>query len=174
VFEVDHPATQAWKAKRLRAAGITIPRGVVFVPVDFERQTLADALPASGLRTDLPAFFSWLGVVPYLTERAFVETVEFIASMPASSGVVFDYGVSRSALNPAERVLLDALSARVAAAGEPFRLFFEPNQLADLLRGKGFRYLEDLGRDEVNARYFSGRADGFHLTGNAHLVSARI
>jgi len=174
VFEVDHPATQAWKEDRLRAGGIAIPPDVVFVPVDFERRKLSEAMRESGLRMDAPAFFSWLGVVPYLTERAFVETVEFIASMPERSGVVFDYGVSRSALKPAEQVLLDALAARVAAAGEPFQLFFEPEELADRMRRMGFGHVEDLGREEMNARYFDNRADGFRLTGNAHLLSARV
>src|SRR5271167_272110 len=48
VFEVDHPATQAWKREQLQAAGIAIPPSLTFVPVDFERQTLADGLGQSG------------------------------------------------------------------------------------------------------------------------------
>ena len=100
------------------------------MPVDFERQNLRSELEQGGLQMDHPAFFSWLGVVPYLTDRAFEETLEFIASMPQPSGVVFDYGVARSALKWTERLVLDALAARVAAAGEPFQLFFEPEQLA--------------------------------------------
>jgi methyltransferase (TIGR00027 family) len=61
VFEVDHPATQAWKRERLQNAGIEVPQSLVFVPVDFERQQLAAELEQSGFETRLPAFFSWLG-----------------------------------------------------------------------------------------------------------------
>src|SRR5271169_5540690 len=48
VFEVDHPATQAWKREQLLAAGIAIPFSLTFVPIDFERQTLADGLVQCG------------------------------------------------------------------------------------------------------------------------------
>src|SRR3954453_4097871 len=44
IFEVDHPATQAWKRERLAQAGIAVPPALSFVPVDFERQTLSDSL----------------------------------------------------------------------------------------------------------------------------------
>ena len=160
VLEIDHPATQEWKRDQLRTAGITIPPEVVFAAVDFERQSLAYGLETAGFHRDEPAFFSWLGVVPYLTDRAFGDTLAFLAALPAGSGVVFDYSVARSSLKFAERLALDALSARVAAVGEPFQLFFEPQQLAERLRRAGFRQIEDLGPDEINARYFSRRADG--------------
>jgi methyltransferase (TIGR00027 family) len=174
VFEVDHPATQQWKRELLQRAGIGIPGETVFVPVDFECETLSTGLERSGFRMDHPAFFSWLGVVPYLSERAFKDTLNFIAALPKPSGVVFDYGVARSALSGRERFILDALAARVAAAGEPFRLFFEPEQLAVRLREMGFGHIEDLGADEINRRYFSGRTDGLQLKSNlGRLVSAR-
>lgn len=174
VFEVDHPATQQWKRELLQAAGIEIPSEAVFVPVDFESETLSAGLERSGFRMEHPAFFSWLGVVPYLSERAFEDTLTFIAALPKPSSVVFDYGVARSALSWKERFMLDALAARVAATGEPFRLFFEPGQLDDQLRGMGFRSVEDLGADEINRRYFSGRTDGLQLKSNlGRLVSAK-
>ena len=174
VFEVDHPATQKWKLGLLQSAAIRIPPEAVFVPLDFERQTLRTALEGAGLDLRQSAFFSWLGVVPYLSERAFDETLEFIAALPKPSGVVFDYAVARSALSWRERLMLDALAARVAAAGEPFQLFFEPEQLDARLERLGFPSREDLGSKEINARYFSGRSDGLELRGNlGRLLSAR-
>jgi methyltransferase (TIGR00027 family) len=175
VFEVDHAATQEWKRGRLRAAGIEIPAQTVFVAVDFERQSLADALPSAGFRAGEPAFFSWLGVVPYLTEGAFLATMSFIATLPPASGVVFDYVVARHALSPREQLALDALVSRVAAAGEPFQLFFDPAALAAQVRRLGFRHLEDLDVAEINSRYFRGRADGLSIRGRAgHLLCARV
>jgi methyltransferase (TIGR00027 family) len=174
VFEVDHPPTQEWKREQLREAGISIPTDVVFVPVDFERETLADGLQSARFATEVKTFFAWLGVVPYLTEGAFSETLEFIASMPRGSGVVFDYAVARSSLNWMERFALDRLSARVAAAGEPFQLFFETEELAGRLRRMGFQHLEDLGAKEINSRYFQDRADGLRVRGGlGRLISAR-
>jgi methyltransferase (TIGR00027 family) len=175
VFEVDHPATQEWKRDLLRIADIPIPAEAVFAPVDFERDTLRDVLEQNGFNVKEPAFFSWLGVVPYLSERAFGETMSFIAAMPKPSGVVFDYAVARSSLHWMERFALDRFSARVAAAGEPFQLFFEPEQLAAKLQGMGFAHLEDLGSKELNARYFAGRTDGLRLRSNlGRLMYARL
>src|SRR5437763_15994596 len=65
VFEVDHPATQATKRQRLGASGIDIPSSLTFVPIDFTMTRLDDALRGAGFDATTPAFFSWLGVVPY-------------------------------------------------------------------------------------------------------------
>ena len=62
VFEVDHPATQAWKLERLAAAGIAVPESVVFVAADFERGNAARSA-CTGLLGSLPACFSWLGLL---------------------------------------------------------------------------------------------------------------
>jgi methyltransferase (TIGR00027 family) len=174
VFEVDHPATQAWKREQLRAAEINIPPETVFVPVDFERETIAEGLSRVGFATEQKAFFSWLGVTPYLTDRAFTETVTYIASMPFGSGVVFDYAVPRASLKFLERLAFDRISARVATAGEPFQLFFDPKQLADRLHQTGFTHLEDLGIEELNARYFRGRTDKLRVRGAlGRMISAQ-
>jgi methyltransferase (TIGR00027 family) len=82
VFEVDHPATQAWKLERLQAAGIAIPQSLKLVPVDFERQTLAAGLEHGGFDSGSPAFFSWLGVTPYLARESCMATLRFIVQLP--------------------------------------------------------------------------------------------
>lgn len=175
VFEVDHPATQAWKRSRLETAGISIPSTLTFVPVDFERERLPDALHTAGFDPAQITFFSWLGVTPYLTAEAAISTLTFIASMPPDSAVVFDYAVTRSSLEPQEQLALDVLASRVAKAGEPFQLFLEPDALAGMLKAAGFHHLEDLGPREINQRYFSDRSDGLRIaSGLAHLMHARV
>jgi len=173
VFEIDHPATQAWKRARLAAANIDVPDSVTFVPTDFERETLSDALRGTAFRFDAPAFFSWLGVTPYLTEGAFTETLAVVAAMPRTSAVVFDYAVPRESLNEKQKMALDALSALVGSIGEPFRLFWEPGKLEVRLRQMGFGEIEDLGREQLNARYFTGRTDDLRVRANlARLIRA--
>ena len=175
VFEVDHPSTQTWKREQLQAADIKIPPSLTFVPIDFEKQTLADGLENSGLDVSSAAFFSWLGVTPYLTREACMSTLSFIASMPAGSGVVFDFAVDPTLLNPGQRQALDALSKRVAAAGEPFQLFFNPGNLQDELTAMGFHRTEFLQGKDLNARYFSERTDGLLVRGSiGHLMAAWV
>ncbi|HEX4961569.1 MAG TPA: SAM-dependent methyltransferase [Thermoanaerobaculia bacterium] len=174
-FEVDHPATQAWKRRRLAEAQIPVPESLTFVPVDFERQTLATELVRAGFETSRAAFFSWLGVTPYLTEGAILATLGFIASLPSGSGVVFDYAVPPDSLSFWHRRAYDALASRVAAHGEPFRTFFDPPALAEQLGQLGFGYVEDLGTEEINERYFQDRSDGLRVAGEmGRLLAARV
>jgi methyltransferase (TIGR00027 family) len=175
VFEVDFPATQEWKRHQLKEAGIAIPPSVTYAPVDFEHQTLAEGLRLVGFDPAKPSFFSWLGVTMYLTEDAAMSTFAFIASTARSGGVAFDYTVPRESLSWIGRLALDAMSRRVAAAGEPFVTFFEPTALAERLRGMGFHSIEDLGADEINARYFKNRADKLRIVGRlGRLMSAEL
>ena len=171
VFEVDHPATQAWKHEMLAAADIVIPDQTTFVPVDFERQSLAQELAQSTFDLNQPCFFACHGVVPYLTLEAFRATIALIAQTPTSSGVTFDYGLPRDSLPPLERLSHDSLAARVAQAGEPFQLFFRPEEVRAELTA--FSRLEDLDIAAIAARFLAHRNDGLSLKGSAaHFLTA--
>ena len=162
------------EAPPAQATEIAIPPSVTFAPVDFERRTLAEGLGDAGFDASNPAFFSWLGVTMYLSDEAIASTLGFVASLPPGGGIVLDYVVPRESLGIIERMALDALSRRVEAAGEPFRTFFDPKALGERLIGIGFRSVEDLGADEINARYFGGRADGLRVGNVGRLLSAQL
>jgi methyltransferase (TIGR00027 family) len=156
VFEVDFPATQTWKQEMLQQAGLPItPPGLTYAPVDFESDTLAHGLEAAGFDPTQKTFFSWLGVVPYLTLEAFRSTVAFTATLPAGSGLALDYGLPREALSLKGKLAFDYLSARVRRAGEPFQLFFTPEQIAAELTVAGYTTIEDLNPAAITARYFA-------------------
>jgi methyltransferase (TIGR00027 family) len=165
VFEVDHPATQQWKRELLQRNRIAIPESVTYTPVDFERHSLSSQLRDAGFNQSAPAFFAWLGVVPYLTLEAFRGTVNFISGHPPGSGLTLDYGQPRAVLPLLERLAHDSLASRVEKAGEPFRLFFTPAEIVSEF--SRFHNLEDLGAREINARYFSGRTDQLAVRGTA-------
>jgi methyltransferase (TIGR00027 family) len=172
VFEVDHPATQAWKRACLQNAGIGVPESLTFAAIDFETQTLADGLRQAGFTADEPAFFSMLGVVVYLTRDAAMGTLKFVASLPSGTEIVLDYAISPSALSEGDRNRHDDVARRAAERGEPWLTYFEPSALTRDLRGIGFTRVEDLGPDEIHDRYFKGRADGLRLNGVARLLKA--
>jgi methyltransferase (TIGR00027 family) len=163
VFEVDFPATQIWKRDLLRKAAIPEPPNLTYVPLDFEHHTLREGLAEAGFDQQSRAFFGWLGVVPYLTLAAFRSTLDVIASQPPGSGVAFDYALSLEDLSPPLQQAHQALAARVAAAGEPFHLFFRSEQMENELRAAGFQQIEQLDSLDLNARYFLDRTDGLAL-----------
>jgi methyltransferase (TIGR00027 family) len=164
VFEVDFPATQQWKRELLGEVGIELPEGLTFVPLDFEHHTLGEGLAEAGFDRGAAAFFGWLGVVPYLTLAAFRSTLGVIAQLPAGSGVSFDYAVAPERLSALGKKAFDALAGRVAAAGEPFQLFFTPEEMVEELRRAGFKRFEQLDSEHLNEIYFKDRADGLKLS----------
>jgi methyltransferase (TIGR00027 family) len=173
VFEVDHPATQEWKRQILASTGISIPVLLTYVPVDFEKEPLAQGLESAGFNAQEPAFFSWLGVTPYLSRETVLGTLQWLISICPRNAVVFDYAVLRSSLSPIHRLGFDVLANRVAAAGEPFVGFFEPQEFGRELRQMGFAHIEDFGSAEINLRYFNQRRDGLGVTGGGRLMAAR-
>lgn len=174
VFEVDHPATQAWKRGRLALTGIAIPGSLTFAPVDFERQTLDEGLSRVGFDLHEPAFFSWLGVTPYLARDTTLNTLRLIHSLSAANAVVFDFAVPRESLSPDHRAAFDRLAARVAAVGEPFVGFFTAAELRLELRAIGYGLIEVLDSERINGRYFLDREDGLAVAGPlANLLCAR-
>lgn len=153
VFEVDHPDTQAWKRSLLDRAGIAAPASLTYAPIDFERQTLDEALAAVGFDPNQETFFTWLGCTPYLTKEAVWATCAAVGALRGGAHIVFDYAQPMSALAHEDRAALEASAARVAEIGEPWISFFEPEDLRTKLQSFGFTEIEDIGRSEIGARY---------------------
>jgi O-methyltransferase involved in polyketide biosynthesis len=103
-------------------------------------------------------------VVPYLTRDAFRSTLAAVGSLPQGTGLAFDYGVPPETLTPERRAIFDRLAERVAAAGEPFQLFFTPQQMQEELRRAGFSRVEQVDHEGLNQLYFADRADGLKLS----------
>ncbi len=172
VFEVDYPATQIWKRDRIKAAGLAEPRSLVFAPVNFERENLAEGLTRAAFKLDEPAFFQWLGVVPYLTTDAVSSTLKFISEVPQAA-VVFDYAEPFQNYPAERRASVMATAERAASRGEPWLSFFDPIKLLQLLRGEGFSLVEDLGLPEIAERFYGVLTRDIVLGPGPHIVRAQ-
>jgi methyltransferase (TIGR00027 family) len=162
VFEVDHPATQAWKRKRLSEVGLAIPTSLTFAAIDFDSDDLGRGLRDAGFDPNRPAFFIWLGVVPYLGRAAIAATLRYIASIPESV-VVFDYSEPLENYPPERQAQMAELGAYTAEIGEPWLSHFDPDEIAQELHGYGFGDIEDLGVTQMAVRYLgapTGTPDG--------------
>jgi methyltransferase (TIGR00027 family) len=171
VYEVDHPATQAWKRQRLAATGIAVPPAVRYVAVDFSADRLDEKLAAAGLDGTAPVFFSWLGVVPYLGEAAFAATLSVIAAWKGGSEVVFDYAEPPDRLSLLQRLAFTKLAGRVAELGEPFVSYFRPDDVTRRLASLGFATIENLAGPDLG-RLYVGRASPLDRTAVGHVVYA--
>ena len=56
IYEVDHPATQAWKLQRLAEAQIALPPWLILVPVDFERDDVGESSSPQAFSRTRPRF----------------------------------------------------------------------------------------------------------------------
>ena len=154
VFELDHPATQRDKRRRLAEAQISVPEHVAYVAHDFEHGCATAALEARGFDTGKRTFVLWLGVTPYLTEDAVFATLGELARLPGGAEVVFDYANPPHAIEEAAtRDFHREMAERVAASGEPFRCYFDSAQLHARARSLGFSEIEDLDRAALVERY---------------------
>ena len=175
VFEVDHPATQASKRQRIARAGWDEPDHLTFIPLDFRREGLAEALTRSSFDVRALSFFSWLGCTYYMTREDVFANLAAIAEVaPAGSRVIFDY-LSSEAF-PLER---STKRLRFAARynrrrGEPMISGLDPSTLAADLDRSGFRLEESLSPAMIEGRYFQGRFDSYHAYDHMHFATAAV
>jgi len=172
VYEVDHPATQAWKRQRLAEAQLALPSWLVFTPVDFERDDLGRQLVDAGFQPDSPAFFSWLGVAPYLTPQAIGGALDYMASIPKSE-VVFDYMEPSEAFSDELREAVTQRTEQQEKTDERWASRFAPAAIAALLRSHGFCDIDDIDYRQIAARF--GRAIQGLAPGQAgvHVIRAK-
>lgn len=167
VVEVDVAATQSEKLARLEAARIAVPANVVLVGFDFREGTLIDALRRHGVTTEVPTFFSWLGVTMYLTATAIDATLGAIAQFPTGSEVVLTFAPREPADSPG------ILATLAAAAGEPWLSYFEPVELEQKLAAFGLNQVEFLTPEEATRLYYQTRTDGLPPPRRTLIVSAQ-
>ncbi len=172
IYEVDHPATQAWKRDRLAEAQITLPPCLILVPIDFERDDVGEKLIAAGFQQNSPAFFTWLGVVPYLTQDAIDRTLDYMSSIQHSE-VVFDYMEPPEASSEEIRQFEKERTEELEKVDEHWVSRFEPAGMAAILRSHGFSAIEDINFQEITSRF--GRAVQGLAPGQAgvHVVHAK-
>jgi len=167
IVEVDQPASQQDKRRRLADAGIVPPGNLIFAAVDFEAESLVDELARTGVDISVPTFFSWLGVSMYLTRDAVDTVFGAVASFPPSSELVFTFAQPRISGAP-------SIADRAAAAGEPWLTFFDPEDLARVLREAGFSAVQFLTREQAELRYFTGRSDALHTPRRVSIATATV
>ncbi|MGI9009255.1 MAG: class I SAM-dependent methyltransferase [Streptosporangiaceae bacterium] len=182
VFEVDHPASQEAKRRRLAAAGIAVPGSVAYVACDFGALgagrpvpgSLAGALAAAGFDPGRPAFVSWLGVTVYLTEQAIACTLAEIGSLAASSELVADYMLPAGLRDEAGEAYYRLVAAASAEQGEPWQSLLSPEAMSGLLRGQGLTALRHVSQADLAPDGIWDRQDALAPVTLSHVVHAVV
>jgi len=172
VFEVDRPIMQNWKRQHLAQVGITPPQSLTFVPVDFEQDSLRSCLIRAGFDPNKPTFFSWLGVVPYLTHESIKNTLHFIASIPKAE-IVFDYGEPIENYTGDHKKLMEERSNFVSSVGEPWLSRFNPKEMHKILKDSGFNNITDYDKDGISY-YFGWPIKEKGSKASPHVIDALV
>jgi methyltransferase (TIGR00027 family) len=174
VFEVDHPASQAWKLERVKELALPLSDSQVFVPVDFEAEPLQEALRTAGFEWGQPALFSWTGVAPYLTAPAIESTLRTIARAAAGSEVVFSYRAEDSVLDDVGKEFIRIYAPLAVSLGEPVQPGWPVIEIERLISQCGLKVVDHPARADLEQQYFADRADGLRPFNVETLVTARV
>ena len=172
IFEIDHPATQAFKKKRLSNAHLEIPHNLHFVSMDFTKAFTYQKLMNAGFENK-KTFFSLLGVSYYLTKEENARLLEnLFAEVPIGSSIVFDYADEtlfdvKGKSNRVENMVKMAL-----ASGEPMKSCFSYNEVENMLEKAGLLIYEHLSPSEIDETYFSNRNDYLSAFETIHYIHA--
>jgi methyltransferase (TIGR00027 family) len=154
VFEVDLPGARRLKQMRVEKVLGQVPKYVTLIGMDFEEQTLDDALGAAGFQEGERTLFIWEGVTQYLTAQAVKDTLEYAATVSGIGGaIVFTY-VRQGIIDGTDRPeWFPRLQSFASFVGSPMRFGLDPAELEQYLLARGLRLIEDVGAVEYQARY---------------------
>lgn len=161
VFEVDHPVTQRWKRQKVEKMLGSLPENVRYVPVDFNREDLRQALLRGGYDKEKKSLFIWEGVSQYIRAEAVDDTLAFVtkSSGPGSS-IIFSY-ILKSVVDgtcPDEKAekVRKAYNSIVNSTVERLRFGIEEGTIEEFLSERGFHRIVDISGDFYEAEYFKG------------------
>jgi len=167
IIEVDHPASQAFKASLFPSQD----RQVDYCPIDFESTGLAEGLAGSSFDAERPTFFWWLGVLPYLTEPAIDETLGFIRDLPSIAHLVVSFVLPDESLTGIDLETAQFSATAAGSRGEPWLSRFDPSTLEEKLNQMGFAEIRHQTPEQCHERYYAGREDQLEVPRFEQLVS---
>ena len=175
VFEVDHPATQAVKLKKLVAIFGAWPAHVTYVPIDFNQQSLAERLFASGYDEQRKTLFIWQGVTQYLTPAAVDDTLAFVAghSGPGSS-IIFDYMDATLLAGAPRHGEVSNMRRYRRLSGEGLVFGIPIGGIQAFLEARGFSQVKNADHVALEKAYFSAGSRPRRVADGYAIVSAVV
>ena len=153
-FEVDHPSVIKRKRVKLKKILGKLPDHVIFVPIDFEKQSLDTELKRAGYNVSSKTLFIWEGVTQYISKEANDSTLKYVAQAAPGSSIVFTY-VLKSFIDGKEiHKGTEGFHKRFCKKNNPLWIYgLDPVDIGNYLSKYSLFLIEDIGSDEVKERY---------------------
>ncbi len=156
VFELDAGPTQERKRRLLSQAHVPIPPQLVYVTINFERESLAEALSRAGFDRTAKTLFVWEGVSYYLSPGTVDDTFSFVRdNSPSGSRLCFDYMIEAPDLASRYGVSAVLESWRKAYSSENVHFGIEEGTIESFLSQRGFRLIENLAPEQLERRFLA-------------------
>ena len=177
-FELDLPATLQRKKEMVKKAIGKVPEYVAYAPIDFNTETIEEALVRVGYSSAKKTFFVWEGVTMYISEEAVKGTLAFIATRSApGSSVVFDYMLAGVAAKDWKTYPQARVSAILCALhGEPWIFGFPEPSAGPIVKDAGLEIVEDLNGKGMTEKFMTGSDGKLDGLAGSHwgLMHARV
>jgi methyltransferase (TIGR00027 family) len=173
VFEIDLPAIQKLKIQKLKKIIDPLPSNVVYIPIDFNSETLSQRLFQSKYDKDKKSLFIWEGVTPYLTAEAVDETLYFVANNSKSgSSIIFNY-IIKSVVDGTCQ-LEKAAEIRKAFELEGLLFGIEEGTIESFMSERGYYQIKEISGDYYESEYFKGKNSNRKSCCLCRVVSAKV
>jgi methyltransferase (TIGR00027 family) len=175
VFELDAPTTQSAKIEQYRVRGIAVPANLVFVPVNFETDSVADRLRQTTFRKGRKTLVLAEGVIQYLKPEAVHATLETVsAAVGRGSWLIFDYAHASALRGDGDTYGEERMMKRVGKSGESWQFGLDEEDVEPLLEKYGFRLLDRKGPHDLEETYFRDVAGSLisRINGTQSVVTA--
>lgn len=172
IFEIDHPATQEFKKKRLDEANLLIPSNLHFVSTDFTKEFSYQKLVNEGFENN-KTFFSLLGVSYYLSKEEIARLLNVLfAQVPSGSSIVFDYANENLFEEKGLSNRVENMLKMVSVGGEPMKSCFTYYEMEKMLEDCGILIYEHLTPTSINDLFFRNRQDYLSAFETIHYIHA--
>jgi methyltransferase (TIGR00027 family) len=148
-FELDRPETSLLKQAILRKKMGSLPKQVKFVTIDFNKQSVSDALHAADFDISRRTCFVWEGVSNYLSVEAVDDVLRQISKAAAGSVLLFTYIDRRVLDRPDEFLGAQKLLRRLRSYGEPWTFGLDREEIGAYLSDRHLRLLNDVGVADI-------------------------
>jgi methyltransferase (TIGR00027 family) len=175
VFELDQPATQRAKIEKIKAIFGSTPDHVVYVPIDFEKESMADRLLSSGFARNLKTLFIWEGVTMYITAEAVDATLSFVArNSGKGSSIIFNYMFQSVVDGTCRTDDAEKMRQSYAQRGEPLIFGIPEGAIGAFLSDKGFCDVKEVNGEFFKSAYFKGKIASTNVCHFCGFVTATV
>lgn len=173
-FELDSLITQNAKLKLFHEKKISIPPNVVFIPINFEKESASQKLEEYGFQREKVCLFLLEGLTMYLDAKSIDTTFKLISNYAGKdSMVVFDY-VHKSVIRHEDIYLGEReVSQMVSVFGEKWSFGIERGKISNFLSHYGLYLIDESDSLALEKRYFTQDKSTHHVNETHSVVIAK-